>query len=1147
MYRLSEVILSEEFYVKTLSNGYRLIHSSLGDIVTGKPLQMNKNVDYCYNSFAMSNKNLDELVHRFWELESEGITNIQQHSDDDECMKKFNETTYFDNKEGRYVVQLPFKGKQEDLPNNIQLAYARLKQNIKNLRLKPGMMEKYHNIIQEQLARGIIGGVQENQLPLRCHYLPHHAVLTEEKLTTKMRCVHDASAKTKGNPSLNDLLNRGPVLLPDLTGILLRIRTVKILVFSDIEKAFLMVRLSKKSRDFTRFFWLKDPHKQITCDNVITYRFRRVPFGLVVSPFLLAGTIQYHLKMSETPLAQSILRNTYVDNIFYGVNSIEEGKEFYQQSKELFKQAGMNLRQYVSNSTKLNQFLQEQENSNVTTNNKILGISWDISKDSLCIKLPTLSDEETWTKRKVLKAIASTYDPLGWCSPVLFSSKVFLQSLWKENLGWDESLPTELASKWKTLTSKWISMKFVAPRQMISGTRALYEIHVFTDASILGYCAVAYLVEISNVRKSTLLMSKTRLSPLKATLTIPRLELSAIAMGSQLLKHICDNLDLPISKTVIWSDSSVALSWIKNEKELPSFIRNRTKTIKESAPNSDLRYVPGNENPADVGSRGTTAQELISFKLWWEGPTFLSQARDQWPTDITSDPTTGTFHAEEDQTSHTPSEDVINTRRFSTWTKLYRTVYYVLLFLTKKSTRAKQHFGNNRSTLFNEAETILFRLAQKQNPPSEEVKAQLHLYHCNNSGLWKSKGRITKADMPIQTITPVFLPRENYITSLYILHTHQDNNHSGTNQTLCELRRSVWIPKGRVTVKKTLHNLCYYCRRCKAQPFSLPEFPAHPPRRVRKPDYPFENIGMDYAGPLFYRNDDNSASKYWILLITCLNTRAIYVDLVKDMTAKTLLHTLRRFFASTAYPKWILCDNAKTFKSIDELQSSYKFEDGNDPDIIDYCAQRRIEFKFIPSLSPWQGGLYEKMVHIFKVSFKHALQNRLLKFEELQTIAKETETIVNQRPLTYMTEDDHIIPLRPIDFLRPWTNLSLPRTDEHINEWRLTTQRRDHLMEEWKTMNDLLTRFWRRWSSEYLTNLREQYRVTHPRPRCINESHTKAGDIVLIQEKSLERGQWKIGRVISPTDDFQRSASVLLPSKRTRHKTNQYALQTRNR
>ncbi|RCN35992.1 zinc knuckle [Ancylostoma caninum] len=956
-----DVLLFEEFYVKTLSNGYRL-----GDIVTGQPLQ--PNVDYCYNSFAVSNKNLDKLVNRFWELESEGIFDAPKHSDDDECMRKFSETTYFDKKEGRYIVQLPFKGKQEDLPDNIQLAYARLKQNVKSLRLRP---------------------------------------------------------------------------------------------------------------------------------------------------------------------AQSILRNTYVDNIFYGVDNIEEGKQFYQQSKELFQQAGMNLRQYVSNSTELNQFLSEQENSDVSTNIKILGISWNISEDSLCIKLPTVFTDNIWTKRKILKAIASTYDPLGWCSPVLFSSKVFLQSLWKENLGWDESLPAELTNKWKALTSKWITMKFVAPRRIISGTRALFEVHVFTDASILGYCATAYLVEISNVHKSTLLMSKTRLSPLKAPLTIPRLELSAIAMGSHLLKHICANLDLPISKTVIWSDSSVALSWIKNEKELPVFIRNRVRTIKENAPNSDLRYVPGNDNPADIGSRGTTPQELMSLKLWWEGPTFLLQPTDKWPTDITSDPTMEAYHAEEDQTSSTATEDFINTKRFSTWIKLHRTVYYVLLFLTKTSTRAKQHFGNNRSALFNKAETILFRLAQKQNPPSEEVKTQLQLYHCNNSALWKSRGRITNADMPAQTITPVFLPRENYVTSLYILHSHQGNNHSGINQTLCELRRNVWIPKGRMTVKKALHNLCYYCRRYKAQPFSLPEFPAHPPRRVRKPNFPFENIGMDYAGPLFYKNDDNSTSKYWILLITCLNTRAIYVDLLKDMTAKTLLHALRRFFASTAYPKWILCDNAKTFKSIDELQSSYKFEDDNDPDIIDYCAQRRIEFKFIPSLSPWQGGLYEKMVHIFKVSFKHSLQNRLLKFEELQTIAKETETIVNQRPLTYMTEDDEIIPLRPIDFLRPWTNLSSPRTEEYTDEWKPTTQTRDQLMEEWRTINDLLTRFWRRWSSEYLTNLREQHRVTHPHPRCINESQPKAGDIVLIQEKSLERGQWKIGRLVSSTDNFQRSATVSLPSRRT--------------
>ncbi|KIH68422.1 hypothetical protein ANCDUO_01240 [Ancylostoma duodenale] len=302
------------------------------------------------------------------------------------------------------------------------------------------------------------------------------------------------------------------------------------------------------------------------------------------------------------------------------------------------------------------------------------------------------------------------------------------------------------------------------------------------------------------------------------------------------------------------------------------------------------------------------------------------------------------------------------------------------------------------SAMFNNAETILSRLAQKQNPPSEEVKTQLQLYHCNNSALWKSSGRITNADKSAQTIIPVFLP------------PRKQSQRNQSNIVQITPRIKLWIPEGRVTVKKALHNLCYYCRRCKARPFSLPEFPAQPPRRVMKSNYPFENIGTDYAGTLFYKNDDNSTSKYWILLVTCLNTRAIYVDLLKDMTAKALLHAIRRFFALTAYPKWTSYDN--------------------DPDIIDYCAQRRIEFEFIPSLSPWQDGLYEKMVHIFKVSFKHSLKNRLLKSEELQVIAKEMETIVNQRPLTYMTEDDEIIPLRPIAFPRPWTNLSLPGIEE---------------------------------------------------------------------------------------------------------------------
>lgn len=86
-----------------------------------------------------------------------------------------------------------------------------------------------------------------------------------------------------------------------------------------------------------------------------------------------------------------------------------------------------------------------------------------------------------------------------------------------------------------------------------------FEIHVFTDALKAGFCAVAYLVEISTEQRVSLLMSRTRLATLKLPLTIPRLEISAVNLGSKLLKHFRSNLDISMEKVLILSESNVAL------------------------------------------------------------------------------------------------------------------------------------------------------------------------------------------------------------------------------------------------------------------------------------------------------------------------------------------------------------------------------------------------------------------------------------------------------------------------------------------------------------------------------------------------------------------------------------------------------------
>ena len=96
------------------------------------------------------------------------------------------------------------------------------------------------------------------------------------------------------------------MLLQNLTGILFRLRLNKIALVSDIEKAFLQIGLQEDAKDVNRFFWLRNKNILEVKNNIQAYRFCSVPFGIISSPFLLAATIDYHLKNSDSIIANNI-------------------------------------------------------------------------------------------------------------------------------------------------------------------------------------------------------------------------------------------------------------------------------------------------------------------------------------------------------------------------------------------------------------------------------------------------------------------------------------------------------------------------------------------------------------------------------------------------------------------------------------------------------------------------------------------------------------------------------------------------------------------------------------------------------------------------------------------------------------------------
>ena len=161
-----------------------------------------------------------------------------------------------------------------------------------------------------------------------------------------------------------------------------------------------------------------------------------------------------------------------------------------------------------------------------------------------------------------------------------------------------------------------------------------YELHGFGDASDRAYCAMVYLVCVTNSGIFVLLMaSKTRVAPLSKQVTA-RLELMTARITAQLKEAVEKALQsrITVNSVHMWSDSITALYWIKGEREWSQFVQNRVNEILRLTTRETWNHCPGVENPADLGSRGVTAVTIKSNKLWWRGPEWLSMAQEYWPS-----------------------------------------------------------------------------------------------------------------------------------------------------------------------------------------------------------------------------------------------------------------------------------------------------------------------------------------------------------------------------------------------------------------------------------------------------------------------------------------------------------------------------------
>ena len=990
-------------------------------------------------------------------------------------------------------------------------------------------------------------------------YLPHHRVFHPQK--KKLRVVFDCGATFRG-VSLNSQLLQGPDLTSSLIGVLTRFRKEPVVIAADIEAMFHQVKVPTEDRDLLRFLWWPDGDYS---QNMEEYRMTVHLFGATSSPscanFSVRKCAEDNVTEFRAQTINTIMNNFYVDDCLTSAATEEDAIALYHELRAICSKGGFLLTKWMSNSRQVLAVIPETERAKDVKNldldhddlpvERVLGVQWCVQSDVFKFKI--ILKNRPLTRRGILSAVSSVYDPLGMLAPVVLTAKKILQNLCRKKIGWDDAIPESTAEEWRS----WIQDLHLLEdfkvnrcfKPTVFGTVTSAQLHHFADACEDGYGTVSYLVLHDNHGQvhCGFVMGKARVAPLKPA-TIPRMELTAATMASRMDTLLRRELQMELADSVFWTDSTSVLKYINNKTaRFRTFVANRVATIVKVSSTRQWRYVNSINNPADMASRGLTVKSFLKKPRWVSGPQFLLCHQEEWPqnpdclaeiSDKDSEVRSMTVNA-----AQVTSEEVDATTRFihhySSWTCLKKAAAYMLRLkglLLNRSRKKKQ--ANNvtaephnkdqrhlRSTQMETrkpetqkhhgltveelatAEMAIIRFCQKKKFADEisslrrgmNVKRTSHIHKLNpilDNDVLRVGGRLDRAAMPEEVKHPVILSKEFHISDLILRHIHGQVGHGGRNHMLSRLRQKYWIPGATVAIRRIMSR-CVVCRRINATP-GQQQMAELPLDRISPDEPPFTSVGVDYFGPFGVKRGRSIVKRYGVIF-TCLATRAVHIEVASSLDTDSFINALRRFTARRGQVKELRSDNGTNFVGAQrELKEA--IQNWNQAQIHDAMLQKEINWIFNPPAGSHHGGVWERLIRSVRKVLNSTLNVQHLDEESLHTTLCEVEAILNSRPITKASTDPN-----DLEALTP-NHLLLLKTAPLMPPGQF--QKDDiYARRRWRQVQYMSNLFWKRWVKEYLPQLQERQKWSN-----IKRNFTP-GDLVIIVDDTAPRNSWLTGKI----------------------------------
>ncbi|XP_063979927.1 uncharacterized protein LOC135163952 [Diachasmimorpha longicaudata] len=990
----------------------------------------------------------------------------------------------------------------------------------------------YRDFIQEYEALGHMQRVVDTTEPSPAYYLPHHGVLLPDSTTTKLRVVFNGSSPTSTGTSLNDILHAGGKLQVDAPDVLLWVRRHRYVFGTDIVKMFRQIRIHSDDWNLQRILWRDE-------NQLITFQLTTVTYGQTCAPWLALRVLQQltaddgHRYPKAVP---SLSKGRYVDDIYGGADSPGELREIIIQLIGLCKAGGFPLQKWASNCPEVlsqlgllppsspSSSLELQEREQVI---KVLGLCWNSHQDNFQFKPQTFSTKPV-TKRLILSEIAHIFDPLGFISPVTIKAKIIMQELWLIKVGWDDPLPMSTIRRWNQFREELSHVNLIAvPRWLqLDSTVSNLQVHGFADASNLAIGAVVYLrtEKPGTAPVISLVCAKTCVAPLKRV-TIPRLELTAAGLLTELTSYAIKQLELTQPTIFLWTDSSVALAWIKSHpSRWKEYVQHRVLKIQEAIPNGEWLHISGTDNPADCASRGLSPEQLHHHPLWWNGPPWLILPPHHWP--VSSVGSTAAAALEEKPSSAHPvvigpQEGNELLERHNDLNKILRVTALVnrlgrrlrrievpaQRFATPAEVEEARLFWIKRIQHHHFHEEIRILVSGRKLPNTSPM-SRLTPY-LDHQQILRIGGRLHNAHLDFEEIHPAVLPRHSRFTDLVIGEAHRRSHHGGTQLTLAFTRQRYWIIGGRAPVRTHIHQ-CVVCVRNRGE-LAQQLMGQLPPPRIQ-PSRPFTHTGVDFAGPLNilrWKGSGHRAQNGYISVFVCFSTSAIHLEAVTEYTSQAFIAAYKRFSGRRGIPASITSDRGLNFIGANRVLNQLFAQASAESDQIRAAlAADGTIWHFHPAGAPHFGGKWEAAVKSVKHHLQRTIGTSTLSLEELTTLLVQIEAVLNSRPSAPISDD-------PVD-----TSVLTP--GHFLIGGPITTVPEPSLLEEniprldrWQFITNRVQDFWRRWSQECIHRFHSNPKWKYPR------ANITIGSVVLISDERFPPCKWPLARVqaVHPGND----------------------------